>query len=75
MCSRWNAAVGRQLLGDILSCSELRYYLIPACTVRDSGAQKQSPRFFLAFAQANLDVPIYMELPAGMEIEGAKHKK
>ena len=26
--------------------------------------------FVLAFPQADLDVPVYMELPAGMEIEG-----
>ena len=29
--------------------------------------------FVLAFPQADLEVPVYMELPAGMEIEGKKN--
>ena len=31
----------------------------------------RSVDFVLAFPQADLDVPIYMELPAGMEVEGS----
>ena len=32
--------------------------------------ETQAIDFVLAFPQADLDVPVYMELPAGMEIEG-----
>ena len=33
----------------------------------------QSVDFVQAFTQADLDVPVYMELPAGMEVKGATH--
>lgn len=33
----------------------------------------QSVDFVLAFPQADLDTPVYMELPAGLEIDGANH--
>ena len=31
--------------------------------------------FVLAFPQADLDVPVYTELPVGMDIEDATHEK
>ena len=39
------------------------------------GLKSKALDFILAFPQADLDVPVYMELPAGMEVKGAKHKK
>ena len=38
------------------------------------GLESKALDFVLAFPQADLDVPVYMELPAGMEIKGAKYK-
>ena len=40
-----------------------------------AGLESKSIDFVLAFPQADLDVPVYMELPAGMQIEGAAHPK
>jgi hypothetical protein len=39
------------------------------------GLESKALDFVLAFPQADLDVPVYMELPAGMEVEGARHEK
>ena len=39
------------------------------------GLESKAVDFVLAFPQADLDVPVYMELPAGMEIAGAKYEK
>ena len=39
------------------------------------GLESKALNFFFSFSQADLDVPVYMELPAGMEIEGTKHEK
>ena len=75
MCSRWNAAVGRQLLGayaPIVNWISIRFLLVLSETV---GLKSKALYFVLAFLQADLDVPVYMELLAGMEIEGAKHEK
>ena len=35
-----------------------------------AGLESRTIDFVLAFLQAELDVPVYMELPAGMEIPG-----
>ena len=34
-----------------------------------AGLESQAIDFVLAFPQANLDVPVYMELPVGMKVE------
>ena len=39
------------------------------------GLESQAIDFVLAFLQADLDVPVYMELPIGMEIPGAAYEK
>ena len=39
------------------------------------GLESQAIDFVLAFPQADLDVPVYMELPLGMEIPGAAYEK
>ena len=40
-----------------------------------AGLESKAVDFVLAFPQADLDVPVYMEIPAGMEIAGAKRNK
>ena len=37
--------------------------------------ERKALDFVFAFPQADLNVHVYMEFPAGMEIEGAKHNK
>ena len=39
------------------------------------GLESQTIDFVLAFPQADLDVPVHMELPLGMEIPGAAYEK
>ena len=39
------------------------------------GLESKALDFVLAFPQADLDVPVYMELPAGMEVKGDRHEK
>ena len=40
-----------------------------------AGLESKALYFVLAFPQADLDVPVCMELPAAIEVEDAKHKK
>ena len=40
-----------------------------------SGLHSQAIDFVLVFPQSDLDVPIYMEVPAGMTIEGVENKR
>jgi hypothetical protein len=69
--------MGRQLLGNICACGQLDQYHIRFLLVLSEivGLESKALDFVLAFPQADLDVPVYMELPAGMEIAGAKHEK
>ena len=50
----------------------IRFLLVLAEVVR---LESNAIEFALAFPQADLDVPLYMELPLGIEIPGAAYKK
>ena len=39
------------------------------------GLKSKALDFVLVFPQADLDVPVYTELPVGMDIEDATHEK
>ena len=39
------------------------------------GLESKAIDFVLTFPQADLDIPVYMELPLGMEIPGATYKR
>ena len=60
--------MGRQLLGDVCSSSELDKCVIFINVVRNSWTQEQNNWLCFGFPQAELDVPVYMELPIGMDV-------
>ena len=39
------------------------------------GLESKAIDFALAFPQAGLNIPVYMELPLGMKIPGAAHER
>ncbi len=58
MCTQQDADVGSELLGDIRSVSKLGKCI--------HGSSSKSIDFVLAFPQADLKIPVYMELTIGL---------
>ena len=52
----------------VVNWINIRFLLVMAEII---GLESKAIDFVLAFPQADLDVPVYMELPLGMEIPGA----
>ena len=67
--------MGNQLLGNIRLSCQLDQHSISSSLSENVGLESKSIDFVLAFPQADLDVPVYMELPAGMQIPGAAYPK
>ena len=55
-----------------MNWTSTRFLLVVAEIVR---LESKVIDFVLAFLQAGLDVPVYMELPLDMEIPGAAYKR
>ena len=56
----------------VVNWISIRFLLVMAEIV---GLESKAIDFVLTFPQADLDIPVYMELPLGMEIPGATYKR
>ena len=56
----------------VVNWISIRFLLVMAEIV---GLESKAIDFVLIFPQADLDIPVYMELPLGMEIPGAAYKR
>ena len=59
--------MGPELLGDIRSGSKLGKFLTDSCCCKDSQLSSKSIDFVLAFPQADLEIPDYMESSIGFD--------
>ena len=60
--------MGSELLGNICSGRQLDQRLVFLIISELAGLETQALDFVLAFPQADLDVPVYMELHVGMDL-------
>ena len=70
MCSWWHADILCQLLGYLCSNSQfdqIKFLLIVAQLL---DLKTQALDFVVEFPQTNLEVPVYMEIPTDMNLEG-----
>jgi hypothetical protein len=59
-------AVSKRLLGNLCSCVLWASVPLLLIVAKIHGLESKSIDFALAFPQADLDVPVYMELPVGV---------
>ena len=68
LCARWNERKRYKLLGNVCSSGAMDGVRIMLTLAAIENLRTKSIDFVLAYAQAHLDVDIYMELPQGFNV-------
>jgi hypothetical protein len=67
MCTWWYVNLGAELLGNVRSSCQLGKRSNSPRSCKDSWLVIKKHKFCLAFLQADLEVPVYMESPIGFD--------